>query len=119
MLVLLQWQPAEERAALRSSRRHVPSSNLHLRSVDEKRTLFDWNRADVPKVAPGELVELRIVECREIDRASLSTSLVINVQVWIVMEDPLDLHVRVLVDPSRLLEEAFDLWEPVEPSSHA
>ena len=63
-----------------------------------------------------ELVELFVVVMGEVNRFLLFPVLAVYDQVGVVVEDPLDLDVRILVDTAPLLEEPLDAGQPIQPS---
>ena len=66
-----------------------------------------------------KLVELFVIILGKVDGFLLAPVLAVQDQVWVVVEDPLDLHVRILVDTTPLLEEPLDAGQPIEPSGVA
>ena len=66
-----------------------------------------------------KLVELFVVILGKVDGFLLAAVLAVHDQVGVVVEDPLDLHVRILVDTTPLLEEPLDAGQPIEPSGVA
>ena len=66
-----------------------------------------------------KLVELFVIILGKVDRFLLAAVLAVHDQVGVVVEDPLDLHVRILVDTAPLLEEPLDAGQPIEPSGVA
>ena len=63
-----------------------------------------------------KLVELFVVVVGEVDAFLLAPVLAVQEQVGIVVEDPLDLDIRILVDTAPLLEELLDAGQPIQPS---
>ena len=63
-----------------------------------------------------KLVELFVVVVGEVDAFLLAPVLAVQDQVGIVVEDPLDLDIRILVDTAPLLEELLDAGQPIQPS---
>ena len=63
-----------------------------------------------------KLVELFVVVVGEVDAFLLAPVLAVQDQVRIVVEDPLDLDIRILVDTAPLLEELLDAGQPIQPS---
>ena len=63
-----------------------------------------------------KLVELFVIILGKVDRFLLAPVLAVQDQVGVVVEDPLDLYVRILVDTAPLLEEPLDAGQPIEPS---
>ena len=66
-----------------------------------------------------KLVELFVIILGKVDGFLLAPVLAVHDQVGVVVEDPLDLHVRILVDTTPLLEEPLDAGQPIEPSGVA
>ena len=66
-----------------------------------------------------KLVELFVIILGKVDGFLLAAVLTVHDQVGVVVEDPLDLHVRILVDTTPLLEEPLDAGQPIEPSGVA
>ena len=66
-----------------------------------------------------KLVELFVIILGKVDGFLLAPVLAVQDQVGVVVEDPLDLHVRILVDTAPLLEEPLDAGQPIEPSGVA
>ena len=66
-----------------------------------------------------KLVELFVIILGKVDSFLLAPVLAVQDQVGVVVEDPLDLHVRILVDTAPLLEEPLDAGQPIEPSGVA
>ena len=66
-----------------------------------------------------KLVELFVIILGKVDGFLLAAVLAVHDQVGVVVEDPLDLHVRILVDTTPLLEEPLDAGQPIEPSGVA
>ena len=66
-----------------------------------------------------KLVELFVIILGKVDRFLLAPVLAVQDQVGVVVEDPLDLYVRILVDTAPLLEEPLDAGQPIEPSGVA
>ena len=63
-----------------------------------------------------KLVELFVIILGEVNGFLLAPVLAVQDQVGVVVEDPLDLDVRILVDTAPLLEEPLDAGQPIEPS---
>ena len=63
-----------------------------------------------------KLVELFVVVVGEVDAFLLAPVLAVQDQVGVVVEDPLDLDIRILVDTAPLLEELLDAGQPIQPS---
>ena len=62
---------------------------------------------------------IRVV-VRKIDGLDLAVArLLEDLELGVVVPNPLDAHVRVLIDAAGLLEELLDLWQRVEPSRRA
>ena len=66
-----------------------------------------------------KLVELFVIILGKVNRFLLAPVLAVQDQVGVVVEDPLDLHVRILVDTAPLLEEPLNAGQPIEPSGVA
>ena len=63
-----------------------------------------------------KLVELFVVIVGEVDGFLLIPVLAVHDQVGVVVEDPLDLDIGILVDAAPLLEELLDAGQPIQPS---
>ena len=63
-----------------------------------------------------EVVQLLVIVVREVDLANLRARGVEDEELGLVVEDPLDRHVGVLIDAAGLLKKLLDLRQAVEPS---
>lgn len=70
------------------------------------------------EVLAEELVQRAVAVRGEVNLLR-RTAVVCDHQVWVVVANPFDLHVLVLVNPALLFEKPFDLWKCVEPSRWA
>jgi len=68
------------------------------------------------EVLAEKLVELFVVIVGEVDGFLLIPVLAVHDQVGVVVEDPLDLDIGILVDAAPLLEELLDAGQPIQPS---
>ena len=66
-----------------------------------------------------KLVKLFVVVVGEVDAFLLAPVLAVQDQVGVVVEDPLDLDIGILVDTAPLLEELLDAGQPIQPSGIA
>ena len=71
------------------------------------------------KGAVEEGMHIVVFQWPKVDGPDSCTSVIVDVQRWIDMEDPFDVHIRILIDTPRLAQETLDLWHLVEPSSIA
>lgn len=70
------------------------------------------------KVGGEEVVQLLVIVLGQIDRL-LQNAILQDLQVWVVMADPLDDDIGEEVDAALFLEEALDLRQRIEPSRRA